>query len=553
MRRILIPVPAVLLLLLSAVSPAPARAASAPSRVVKAVLYPDMAEVTRVVQVAPPAESVVLTGLSASLLAESLSAKVLEGDARIAGVSAEDVFRPEPVQEKVHELTARIEELGDRKRLAEESIRGSRREKELLDRGIQAVFSPAEEAEGKEKARPARLTPAEIESSLSLFRARAQAIDEKAADLERSVRDLDRKIAAAKQELDKIRTPLQKQEKVVRIDLAAAAGGTIAVTYLVPAAGFVPRYDVRLAPGAGTLSFELVGDAWQRTGEDWTSAVLAFSTARPGRAAQLPPLFPWEIDFRRPPAAFDAEMRMKAERAPTAPGLVGYQAGLAEAHAVAAPEPERRFVSFEAVLPGTHALPGNGEKKTFTLARREQKTKVAWRAIPALAEGAFLAADGSNVSGLPVLAAPAGLFLDDGFVGRGHLPDIPEGAEFKIDFGKDDSVRVKRKELARIEDKSGIFTKTRRIRYRYEITTENFRKGAAPLTVRDRIPVPHNKEIVVRDVEITGGGKVAALGEGKDVVPGEVTWELPLGPGEKRVLGLSFVVEFPADREIDGL
>ncbi len=551
MRKFLIPVPAAVLLF--SVLAAPARPASFPSRVVRAVLYPDMAEVTRVVRVAAPAESVVLSGLPANLVAESLSAKALEGDARIAGVSVDDVFRAEPVQEKVHELTARIEELGDTKRLAEEAIRGGRREKELLDRGVQAVFSPAEEEDGKEKARPARLTPAEIESSLSLFRTRAQAIDEKVAGLERSVRDLDRKIAAARQELDKIRTPLQKQEKVVRIDLAVPATGTIAVTYLVPAAGFAPRYDVRLAPGAGGLSFELVGDAWQRTGEDWTSAVLAFSTARPGEAAQLPPLVPWEIDFRKPPVVLQGYMRMKAEqRAAPAKGMLD-EAEAAPAAAPAAPEPERRFASFDVTLPGTHALPGNGEKKSFTLARRDQKTKVAWRAVPALVEGAFLAADGRNESGLPVLGAPASLFIDDGFVGRGNLPDIPEGAEFKIDFGKDDSVRVKRKELARVEEKGGIFAKTRRIRYRYEITAENFRKGAAALSIRDRVPVSHNKEIVVKDVEIAGGGKAAALGEGKDVVPGEVTWELSLGAGEKKVLGLSFVVEYPADREIDGL
>ncbi len=551
MRRILVPVQAILFLT-AAVFPLAARSAPVPSRVARVVLYPDMAQVTRIVEIAVPAESVVLPGLTASLLADSLSAKVLDGGARITGVSVDDVFRAEPVQEKVQELTARIEELGDRKRLAEEAIRGGRREKELLDRGIQAVFSPAEDAKGEEKARPARLTPAEIESSLSLFRARAQAIDEKVADLERTVRELDRKIAAAKLELDKVRAPHPTQEKAVRIDFAAPAKGRIAVTYLVPAAGFVPRYNVGLAPGAGGLSFELVGDAWQRTGEDWKDAALVFSTARPGRTAQLPPLESWELDFREPPVllkGYKAKMEERAMR--PAEGEVMYD--LAPAAPAAAPEPERKFASFEVTLPGTHALPGDGEKKSFSLARREQKTKVAWRAIPSSADGAFLAADGKNETGLPVFSAPAALFLDDGFVGRGSLPDIPEGAEFKIDFGKDDSVRVKRKEIARVEEKGGVFTKTRRIRYRYEITTENFRKDAAPLTVRDRIPVSHNKEIVVKDVEIAGGGKVAEVGEGKDVVPGEVTWVLSLGPGEKKVLGLSFAVEYPADREIDGL
>ena len=174
MRRILPSVPAILFLI-AAASPVPAPSAAEPSRVSRVVLYPGMAEVTRIVTVAAPTQSVVLQGLSANLLAESLSAKRVDGDARIAGVSVDDVFRAGPVQEKVQELTALLDDLGDRKRLAEEAVRGNRREKELLDRGIQAVFSAAEPAKGDEKARPARLTPAEIEGSLSLFRARAQA------------------------------------------------------------------------------------------------------------------------------------------------------------------------------------------------------------------------------------------------------------------------------------------------------------------------------------------------------------------------------------------
>src|SRR5512144_2288779 len=119
MRRILVAVSTVLLLSATAFT-LPALCAPAASRVARVVLYPDMAEVTRIVAVVAPEVSVLLSGLSANLVAESLSAKVLEGNARIAGVSVDDVFRAEPVQEKVQELAARIDELGDRKRLAEE-------------------------------------------------------------------------------------------------------------------------------------------------------------------------------------------------------------------------------------------------------------------------------------------------------------------------------------------------------------------------------------------------------------------------------------------------
>jgi hypothetical protein len=66
-----------------------------------------------------------------------------------------------------------------------------------------------------------------------------------------------------------------------------------------------------------------------------------------------------------------------------------------------------------------------------------------------------------------------------------------------------------------------------------------------PLTVLDRIPVPRHKDIVVKEVVITGGGKVGEQGE--------VRWEFPLAAGEKKMLELSFTVEYPADKEIHGL
>ena len=126
------------------------------------------------------------------------------------------------------------------------------------------------------------------------------------------------------------------------------------------------------------------------------------------------------------------------------------------------PSPRRRFASLEVPLEGRHSLPGDGEKKVFSLTRQEQKTKVAWRSIPRVTEDAFLVADGRNGTGLPVFAAPAALFLEDAYAGRGRLPDIPEGEEFRIDFGKDPSVPVKRRERERRREDGGVFSRVKR-------------------------------------------------------------------------------------------
>jgi uncharacterized protein (TIGR02231 family) len=541
MRRRTVPVTLTIVLLAAALS-LPAFPAEYPSRVDRVVLYPDMAEVTRIVALDRPEDTVVLPGLTPNLLPDSLSAKVESGGARITGVSVEDVYRTEPVDERVKELERRIEDMTAHKRRAEAEIQAFQREKQLLERGVVSIYSGGEEETGKRKLQPSRLTAAEVEGALSLYRDRDREIDGMVFDQEGKVRELDRKILAAKQELDKIRNPRPKQEKAVRIELDRPAKGRIAVTYLVPAAGFVPRYNLRLRPAEGDLVFELVGEAWQRTGEDWEKAAFTFSTARPGRMAQLPPLPPWYIDFRQPPVARPLGS-VSGKRSPMA-AMDAAEEKAAEQEA-GVPPPQKRFASFEVTLEGRHSLPGDGEKKMLPLTRQEQKTKVAWRSIPRVTDDAFLVANGRNETGLPVFASPAALFLEDAYAGRGRLPDIPEGEEFRIDFGKDPSVPVKRRERERDREDGGVFSRVKRVRFRYEITAQNFRKETVPLTVLDQVPVPRHKDIVVKDVEISGGGKTGEQGE--------VKWEFPLAAGEKKVLGFSFTVEYPADKEIHGL
>ncbi|HEY3489016.1 MAG TPA: mucoidy inhibitor MuiA family protein [Candidatus Deferrimicrobiaceae bacterium] len=565
MRRFPVRVPAFIILAIPFLASMPAFAARAevyPSKVTQAILYPDMAEVTRTIPVDPPSSVVVLEGLPAGLQPASLAAKVTAGQATIVGFSVEDTFRTEPAVEKVRDLEKKIEALNDAKRVAEGAIRASRREQELLDQGIQAVYrGEPGDATPKDKARPSRLTPAEIEAALALFRGRVDSIDGALLKREQEIRTLDREIVAAQQELDKVRNPEPLRQKKITIQLSRSASCKVALTYLTTGAGFAPRYNVRLSPGSGALAFELAGDAWQRTGEDWVDAAMKVSTVRPGRMAQLPPLPPWEIDFKAPPEPPRAMMKLEKSARPMASMAAGRGKALDELNDMAGaepppppvPSPLRRFASFEVTLDGPQALPGSGEKKSFLLAKREQQASVSWLSIPKVADGAFVTAEGTNGTGLPLISAPAALFLEDAFIGSGFVTDasgrpaeVPEGAAFRIGFGKDPSLQAIRKETLRQKDEGGVFGRFKRIRYRYEYTVTNFRKEPATLTMLDRIPVAHSREIEIKDVEAPGakiGGKEA----------GEVRWELPLAAGEKKTLTLTFAVEYPIDKDVDGL
>src|SRR3972149_1809247 len=122
MRRNLIPAPFAIVLLATVLS-APVSPAEFPSRVDRVVLYPDMVEVTRVVEVDRPEATAVLPGT-------------------------------EPVDERVGELPRRIEELSDGKRRVEEAAAAGRREKELMERGVLAIYAPGGAAKGGEEGAP---------------------------------------------------------------------------------------------------------------------------------------------------------------------------------------------------------------------------------------------------------------------------------------------------------------------------------------------------------------------------------------------------------------
>jgi len=169
-------------LLLCLLAAIPAAAADVPSRVDRVLLYPDMAEVTRLADVPGTDGPVALGGLTADLLPQSVSAKVVDGSARITGVAVEDSFRPDPSEGRIRELSRLLEELQDGKRAVEGERDNLRREKALLESGVSSVFG---QDGGKERP---RLTVAEIGASLSLFRERAKSLDEGILSRERQAR-----------------------------------------------------------------------------------------------------------------------------------------------------------------------------------------------------------------------------------------------------------------------------------------------------------------------------------------------------------------------------
>lgn len=208
---------------------------------------------------------------------------------------------------------------------------------------------------------------------------------------------------------------------------------------------------------------------------------------------------------------------------------------------------EQRGFSAVYTIPGTTSIPSDGQPHRSTISRNEMSAKTEYTATPKLMPGAFVKAKIQNTNPAPLLPGPLNVFMGNDFVGSSRLSLVgPEGV-FDVFLGKDDGIKVQRKDKVRKEETGGIVQKTRRIKLGYTIELENMKRTAQTITIKDQIPVASDARITVRSTGISP--KPAK--EVKET--GELQWEISLKPKEKKLLEVDFEIEVPLDLPLTGI
>jgi uncharacterized protein (TIGR02231 family) len=553
--------PLVTLALVAALAPPTATRATdvrAPSHVDAVTVYRSSARVTRLARVE-------LAGGDARLLLEGLPAELdddsirVEGKgssrARVWGVTVEPITRagvaaPEvrAAEERLEALLAADRALDDRVSVARararfvESLRSTyseERAKNLAVRGVSA----------REWAELAGFVDGELAGSAAEVR-----------QAEAAKRELARQVAAARAELEKLNAKRGERTKTIAVEVSADKGGTLelAVSYAVPSASWQPVWDARLLPESATVELSFLGQVSQRSGEDWSDARLAVSTAEPGRGLWVPELDPRWLQravpmappVRRPMALGRAAAPAAAEPV-MADRLAEAKAKAEEADVeVEAPEAEASMGLLAATFtaPRRETVDGAGRARTVPLARYTLKAAVTRTAAPRADLAAFLTATIQNETGVPLLPGLARVSVGDEYVGRAPLALTPPGGELKLAFGADARVEVERKVLDRRHESAGLISKDEVVRYRVRTTVKNRYGAAVAVSLLDLVPVSRDEKIEVKLLD----GSTPATREDPER-PGVRTWELQLQPREEKVVELRYEVRYPRGFPIQGL
>jgi len=203
-------------------------------------------------------------------------------------------------------------------------------------------------------------------------------------------------------------------------------------------------------------------------------------------------------------------------------------------------------VAFE--VAGRSDVPADGRDHRVGLKQETLHGRVEYRAVPALAESAYLVAKSEAPADYPLLEGKVRVFAGGAYFGEFNLGETAPKAEVSLPFGIDNRIAVDRKPLPQERSQEGVITKEKRIACAFRTTVENLRDQRVVVVLEDRIPVSEDERIEVAPGKGTTPGFTEVKGR-----PGILEWKLDLAPREKKEVILEYSVRFPREMNVPGL
>ncbi len=266
------------------------------STIKSATVYLEGAQVNRAATTAIPAgrRTLVFTGLTTDLDPASIQLSSSAADLLVLSVTHRLNFgeRPEdgPAQKQletgIKDLDRQVRRLLTRAAIAKE-------EEEMLKANRQVA--------GEQTG----LDAADLERAVKFQRERITAIRMGYLAIEDSLRLLAERREDLQVELLELGPPTDQRataEVVVETETDRALTTDLTLSYLVPNAGWSPRYDLRVADISRPVDLRYQALVYQRSGEDWTDVALTLSTGDPSLSGRVPELPVWRLrPGARPP------------------------------------------------------------------------------------------------------------------------------------------------------------------------------------------------------------------------------------------------------------
>ena len=539
--------------------PCPARVNIA-STITDVTVYSDRALVTRSVSVSLQAGENILEFAGLPLELDDNSLRVDTNNS--PGVKLESIellpVKPEAKPLDTKRLEEQIQTLEDQKNLLYQRLENNARRSEYLktlaDR-VQNLISP----EGENK-----ITPADLRGFLELQASEDLALRENRLAIEVSLREVQNQIGKLREQLQNMRleNPVSTKKLIVVLTAEQETTVPLKISYLMTNASWTPFYDLRADIDAGTLELRYYANVSQATGEDWNNVQLTLSTARPHMGATMGELQPWRLSTLPATKKTEPRLRSKPSGEPNFGESISSAAPLAdlpqdflEEHptTVSPALPKHPTPTtledygtarvFRVPLPATIPSDNRPRRSTVTITRSPAVFRHI--ATPKLQQVVFIQAKVTN-GREALLPGQTNLFIGEDFVGKGRIDFVAATAPFEVLLGVDDAVKIRRFEISRSDEITGLLNKRREISLSYRIEATNFRTQPIQLVVLDQVPISNDSDIHIRFESTPRPSRL-------DSDTGHLEWQLQLKPQQTVTIDYRIRVDTSPQNQIYGL
>ncbi len=200
--------------------------------------------------------------------------------------------------------------------------------------------------------------------------------------------------------------------------------------------------------------------------------------------------------------------------------------------------------SFE--IPTKSSIPSDNSQHKVTISIKSLPVEFAYTSIPKITPSVYLKGKIINKNDYPLLEGDISIFVDNEFINKTYLNTIVPTDTLSLALGVDDRIQIKKVLINKFNESKGLLGGSRQITYDYEIQITNNRKTEESILVYDQLPIAMNEDIKVELLEPKK--EKDELGNDK-----KLEWTVNLKPGEKKIIPLKYLVEFPNKLNVYGL
>lgn len=539
------------LLTTTILTPANADEINAQSKIDAVTVFPQGAEITRIVktQVTSGEHTLILDDLPGDVDPQSIRiSSVANGTLEIRSIDSNHVYVTSDAQiaGQRKDIETEIEALQDKIAAFHQQIQTLNYQRKLIQDSAIHPITVSQNNSETQSSNP------DLGSLFDLVAQRLQKLDEQSLELKIKIRKTSQQINDLNIKLHEL-APKQHVKLNVAVDFASEQNtqAEFFVKYRIQNAGWQPFYDARLKIGkkSETPDLELTRRAQivQHTSENWQNVALTLSTTRSTGATSAPELFPTEF---MPPHVQPLYKTKRYNSDQVRNELSSLQSEVSadkaagSLEAVAEKEVAQAFTAgFQAAykITGRYTVDNKGTAKKVKISAENLSAPLSVHAAPALDLNAYLTANFTPTGANPLLPGRVMLFRDNIYMGQGYVPLIASGEEHELGFGIDDQVKITRSAGKRKTGESGILT-TEYVEENSWITkVKNLHDREMNIKIYDRMPFAVNENIEVSMMK----NMTKPTQKEIDDKRGIYSWEYDLKSGEERTIKFGYRITHP--------